>query len=109
MFLLSSVDLVKGYNLGTISHDSKVDWLELSETGCRLLFRDRKQRVSVGEKVPPTHTHLCDHSRWHLRRFSRPPGPAGSPAEALSGPGGGWGALREPQVPTSGAKMWNVS
>lgn len=44
---VTSVDLVKGYNLGTISHDSKIDWLELSETGCKLLFRDKKQRVSV--------------------------------------------------------------
>lgn len=44
--LLSSVDLVKGYNLGTISHDSKIDWLELNETGSKLLFRDKKQRVS---------------------------------------------------------------
>lgn len=40
------MDLVKGYNLGTVSHDSKIDWLELNETGCKLLFRDKKQRVS---------------------------------------------------------------
>lgn len=44
---VTSVDLVKGYNLGTISHDSKIDWLELNETGCKLLFRDKKQRVST--------------------------------------------------------------
>lgn len=57
---VSSVDLVKGSNLGTISHDSKIDWLELNETGTKLLFRDRKLRVSVepalGErwrKLPP--------------------------------------------------------
>lgn len=40
-----SVDLVGGYNLGTISHDSKIDWLELNETGRKLLFRDKKLRV----------------------------------------------------------------
>lgn len=28
-----------------IGHDSKIDWLELSETGDRLLFRDRKMRL----------------------------------------------------------------
>lgn len=39
------MDLVGGYNTGTISHDSKIDWLELSETGHKLLFRDKKMRV----------------------------------------------------------------
>lgn len=45
LFLFFSVDLVGGYNLGTISHDSKIDWLELNETGRKLLFRDKKLRV----------------------------------------------------------------
>lgn len=49
---VTSVDLVKGYNLGTIGHDSKIDWLELNETGCKLLFRDKKQRVSVELQHP---------------------------------------------------------
>lgn len=39
------MDLAAGYNLGTISHDSKIDWLELNETGRKLLFRDKKLRV----------------------------------------------------------------
>lgn len=39
------VDLIGGYNIGTISHESRVDWLELNETGHKLLFRDRKLRV----------------------------------------------------------------
>lgn len=39
------VDLAAGFNLGTIGHDSKVDWLELNETGRKLLFRDKKLRV----------------------------------------------------------------
>lgn len=39
------MDLVGGYNTGTISHDSKIDWLELNETGHKLLFRDKKMRV----------------------------------------------------------------
>uniref|UniRef100_A0A8C2GEE1 Intraflagellar transport 172 n=1 Tax=Cyprinus carpio TaxID=7962 RepID=A0A8C2GEE1_CYPCA len=42
---IAIVDLVGGYNLGTISHDSKIDWLELNETGRKLLFRDKKLRV----------------------------------------------------------------
>lgn len=40
-----AVDLIGGYNIGTISHESRVDWLELNETGHKLLFRDRKLRV----------------------------------------------------------------
>lgn len=46
------MDLVKGYNLGTVGHDSKIDWLELNETGCKLLLRDKKQRVSVEPQHP---------------------------------------------------------
>lgn len=42
---LSLVDLIGGYNIGTINHESRVDWLELNETGHKLLFRDRKLRV----------------------------------------------------------------
>ncbi|OPJ79338.1 hypothetical protein AV530_004738 [Patagioenas fasciata monilis] len=41
---IATVDLVGGYNAGTISHDSKIDWLELNETGHKLLFRDKKMR-----------------------------------------------------------------
>lgn len=43
--LPSPVDLVGGYNISTISHDSKIDWLELNEMGHKLLFRDKKMRV----------------------------------------------------------------
>lgn len=39
------MDLIGGYNIGTVSHESRVDWLELNETGHKLLFRDRKLRV----------------------------------------------------------------
>lgn len=47
-----SVDLAGGYNLGTISHDSKIDWLELNETGRKLLFRDKKLRVRIKRQCP---------------------------------------------------------
>ena len=51
------MDLVSGYNAGTISHDSKVDWLELNETGHKLLFRDKKMRVR--------RAHWGSVARWH--------------------------------------------
>uniref|UniRef100_A0AAQ5YZD1 Intraflagellar transport 172 n=1 Tax=Amphiprion ocellaris TaxID=80972 RepID=A0AAQ5YZD1_AMPOC len=48
---IAIVDLAGGYNLGTISHDSKIDWLELNETGRKLLFRDKKLRWVPGSDV----------------------------------------------------------
>lgn len=30
-----------------LTHDSKIDWLELNETGTKLLLRDKKMRLSL--------------------------------------------------------------
>lgn len=38
------MDLISGVTIAQISHESKIDWLELNETAHKLLFRDRKQR-----------------------------------------------------------------
>ena len=43
---ISIVDLIMGFNIATLTHDSKIDWLELNETGRKLLFRDKRLRVS---------------------------------------------------------------
>ena len=43
--LYISVDLIFGIQLLQVSHDSKIDWLELNETGHKLLFRDKKSRL----------------------------------------------------------------
>ncbi|KAI2522819.1 intraflagellar transport 172 [Homo sapiens] len=48
---IAIVDLIGGYNIGTVSHESRVDWLELNETGHKLLFRDRKLRWVPGSDV----------------------------------------------------------
>lgn len=39
------VDLINGIMISQINHDSKIDWLEMNETGQKLLFRDKKQRL----------------------------------------------------------------
>ncbi|XP_044261133.1 intraflagellar transport protein 172 homolog [Tribolium madens] len=39
------VDLLNGVLISQVTHDSKIDWLELNETGQKLLFRDKKQRL----------------------------------------------------------------
>uniref|UniRef100_H3CIP1 Intraflagellar transport protein 172 homolog n=2 Tax=Tetraodon nigroviridis TaxID=99883 RepID=H3CIP1_TETNG len=64
---IAIVDLVKGYNLGTISHDSKIDWLELNETGSKLLFRDKKQRLHLYDLksgVKATLLSFCSYVQW---------------------------------------------
>jgi len=39
------VDLVSRMTSGQINHETKIDWLELSETAHKLLFRDKKLRL----------------------------------------------------------------
>lgn len=39
------VDLITQSTIIQISHDSKIDWIELSETAHKLLFRDKKMRL----------------------------------------------------------------
>lgn len=41
------VDLITESVIAQITHDSKIDWLELSETAQKLLFRDKKMRLTL--------------------------------------------------------------
>ncbi|XP_061559670.1 LOW QUALITY PROTEIN: intraflagellar transport protein 172 homolog [Phycodurus eques] len=64
---IAVVDLVAGSTLGSISHDSKVDWLELNETGCKLLFRDKKLRLhlyDIDSGVKSTLLSFCSYVQW---------------------------------------------
>ncbi|XP_016326231.1 intraflagellar transport protein 172 homolog [Sinocyclocheilus anshuiensis] len=64
---IAIVDLVGGYNLGTISHDSKIDWLELNETGHKLLFRDKKLRLhlyDIESSLKSTMLSFCPYVQW---------------------------------------------
>lgn len=45
--ILFAVDLVYGTTVSHVTHDSKIDWLELNETGHKLLFRDKKMRLTL--------------------------------------------------------------
>ena len=42
-----TVHMASGINLGQISHESKIDWLELNETGRKMLFRDKKLKLHL--------------------------------------------------------------
>uniref|UniRef100_F6S4V7 Intraflagellar transport protein 172 homolog n=1 Tax=Ornithorhynchus anatinus TaxID=9258 RepID=F6S4V7_ORNAN len=64
---IAAVDLIGGYNIGTISHDSRVDWLELNETGHKLLFRDRKLRLHLYDIESSSKTmilNFCSFVQW---------------------------------------------
>ncbi|XP_074541957.1 intraflagellar transport protein 172 homolog [Halichoeres trimaculatus] len=64
---IAIVDLAGGYNLATISHDSKIDWLELNETGRKLLFRDKKLRLhlyDIESSVKTTILSFCSYVQW---------------------------------------------
>lgn len=60
-------DLVTGHSLGQISHESKIDWLEMNETGRKLLFRDQKLRLYMVDLATSTKTLLlssCLFVEW---------------------------------------------
>ncbi|XP_059491021.1 intraflagellar transport protein 172 homolog [Neocloeon triangulifer] len=55
---VSIVDLISGSVVGQMSHDARINWLELSEPADKLLFRDSKLRLWL---LP-----LANHPRaWH--------------------------------------------
>lgn len=39
------VDLISQMIIGQVNHETKIDWIELSETAHKLLFRDKKMRL----------------------------------------------------------------
>ncbi|TMW44725.1 hypothetical protein DOY81_010196 [Sarcophaga bullata] len=41
------VDLISQMIIGQVNHETKIDWIELSETAHKLLFRDKKMRLIV--------------------------------------------------------------
>uniref|UniRef100_A0A1A8U1D0 Intraflagellar transport protein 172 homolog n=1 Tax=Nothobranchius furzeri TaxID=105023 RepID=A0A1A8U1D0_NOTFU len=67
MKTIAIVDLAGGYSLGTVSHDSKIDWLELNETGRKLLFRDKKLQLhlyDINSGVRTTLLSFCSYVQW---------------------------------------------
>ncbi|KAM4772549.1 intraflagellar transport protein 172 homolog [Rhinophrynus dorsalis] len=67
MKTIAIVDLVSGYNVGTVTHDTKIDWLELNETGHKLLFRDKKLRLNLYDISSSQKTSIlnyCSYVQW---------------------------------------------
>ncbi|XP_077991845.1 intraflagellar transport protein 172 homolog [Glandiceps talaboti] len=64
---ISIMDLVMGFNLSTVTHDSKIDWLELNETGRKLLFRDKRLRLQLYDIDSQTKSSIlnyCTFVQW---------------------------------------------
>uniref|UniRef100_W5KZE2 Intraflagellar transport protein 172 homolog n=1 Tax=Astyanax mexicanus TaxID=7994 RepID=W5KZE2_ASTMX len=67
MKTIAIVDLSGGCNLGNVGHDSKIDWLELNETGRKLLFRDKKLRLNlfdIESGLKTTVLSFCSYVQW---------------------------------------------
>ncbi|KAL4649200.1 hypothetical protein GN956_G7681 [Arapaima gigas] len=64
---IAIVDLAGGFNLGSVAHDSRIDWLELNETGRKLLFRDKKLRLQmydIESAVKTSVLSFCSYVQW---------------------------------------------
>ncbi|KAI8804484.1 hypothetical protein BJ742DRAFT_824622 [Cladochytrium replicatum] len=61
------MNLVNGSVVATVNHDTRVDWLELSGKGNRLLYRDKRRQLHLYEIATQTHTtllNLCSYVQW---------------------------------------------
>ncbi|CAB3377061.1 Hypothetical predicted protein [Cloeon dipterum] len=56
---ISIIDLISGSVMGQMSHDARINWLELSEPADKLLFRDSKLRLWL---LPVSNLHP---RAWH--------------------------------------------
>eukprot|EP00049_Salpingoeca_infusionum_P011387 m.198132 g.198132 ORF g.198132 m.198132 type:complete len:1733 (+) comp14914_c0_seq4:203-5401(+) len=64
---ISVMELGTSSTVATIEHDSKVDWLEMNETGRKLLFRDKRRRLVLFDFATEISTPLlsfCSYVQW---------------------------------------------
>jgi len=61
-------DLVDGKTLATVSHDTRIDWLELNPNGAnRLLFRDKRRLLylyDIEAQNRLTMLNFCNYVQW---------------------------------------------
>ncbi|KAI8902928.1 hypothetical protein BC833DRAFT_571194 [Globomyces pollinis-pini] len=61
------LDLTTGLTMASISHDSKIDWLELSGKANKLLFRDKRRQLhlfDLATQSRATLLHFCSYVQW---------------------------------------------
>ncbi|KAK0403869.1 hypothetical protein QR680_017169 [Steinernema hermaphroditum] len=65
---ISVVDLARGqHQVAQIVHSAVIDWLELNETATKLLFRDRKSRLTLFDLRDERRSNLlnfCTYVQW---------------------------------------------
>ncbi|CAE8619758.1 unnamed protein product [Polarella glacialis] len=61
-------DLVSNQTLATISHDTRIDWLELNPNGAnRLIFRDKRRQLylyDIEQQSRVTLLNYCNYVQW---------------------------------------------
>ncbi|CAL4073000.1 unnamed protein product, partial [Meganyctiphanes norvegica] len=58
------IDLLFGLSLGQVTHDSRIDWLEMNETGKKLLFRDKRLRLILVDVESLLKTTMLNYSSF---------------------------------------------
>ena len=61
------LDLATGQGIAEISHDSKIDWLELNGRGNLLLFRDKRRQLhlyNIHKQERTTLLSYCNYVQW---------------------------------------------
>lgn len=62
------VDLVSHTTMATITHDTRIDWLELNPNGAnRLIFRDKRRQLylyDIVEQSRSTLLNFCNYVQW---------------------------------------------
>ncbi|KAK3091661.1 hypothetical protein FSP39_021624, partial [Pinctada imbricata] len=64
---IAVVDLNSGMTLAQLNHESKIDWLELNETGRKILFRDKRLRLNlfdIESQQRTTILNYCSYVQW---------------------------------------------
>lgn len=60
-------DLVTGFTVATVHHNSKLDWLELNEMGQKLIYRDKRLSLHLYDIESESKTTLlnyCSYVQW---------------------------------------------
>lgn len=60
-------DLVTKNSVGTINHDSRIDYLELNPSGSKLLFRDKRRQLllyNIKTQTRSTLLQFCTYVQW---------------------------------------------
>ena len=60
-------DLVTKNSVGTINHDSRIDYLELNPSGTKLLFRDKRRQLllyNIKKQTRSTLLQFCTYVQW---------------------------------------------